>query len=906
MEPVREYSVEDILAPDEEVDVVPAILDAGHVDEGRLGSEIEIEEANSGSECDDGSSASEDDISSNSEDERDEAGTHMKAEYMREHSMKVLFEAVVAGRVDDMLAILNAGHVDVNTKGNINDKCREEDKITALAYACKLGRNDAVAFLLTRDNIQVNDRSCWYGKSALLYASENGHAEVVRILLDYGGIDINLVSKSGKSALMYASENGHGKVVRMLLDHDGVDINLVNKFGKSALMYASENGHAEAVRMLLNHGVDINVVNEYGKSALMYATLNGHAKVVLMLLDHGAYINVVDHHSDQSAFMYASENGHAEIVRMLLDHVGVDINFVHKRVSYIIHDVLTVVIIIYLHDHMEIVRLLSVRNDIMCKEDIEFSICQKKYAALATMLEYHGIDRSTNDVSMDGTPLVECCAEYLRHESALNLLFVDFPVAIQDSNLVQRQDYSYSWASFMDVTHPVDVNVRLSCLKSILKDEKFAACSQELLRELAFGKDKHGREVIQITDAATRNYLNDRLFFCGRYEIFEGPPVHVSNTAVVVMAYDHCICAQLFHEHKNTSGDLDEAGFVKCNAIMGRDSKSKGNQKREEEKWQAEFRLWDKDSNGSLSEDEFLRYCAQYCGKKLKVAMKFMKNDDEYKREIENRKGLDDSFVLSLLPSVDFTAFQKNLNTLKIHGGYPMTDYPHVMVMPAADRSLEDIFLKERPGENERRILLQQVAEGLQHLHQHEFIHGDVKKLNVIRVGNRLKLIDLDATTTFGDYVGAKFSSGSLPPELFYKLASTEEIDLHSNYWANVESTNHDLWQKVKPKGSFVVKSFRHEKNKLPYALVKAHPSLDVWAFGALMYQMYSGEELVSTDINQDVLEKEIEEAATWTQENLVKRIRSKIISNAQVCDLLEKLLVVNPKNRPSMAAVLD
>ncbi|KAF0712343.1 Aste57867_4862 [Aphanomyces stellatus] len=321
--------------------------------------------------------------------------------------------------------------------------------------------------------------------------------------------------------------------------------------------------------------------------------------------------------------------------------------------------------------------------------------------------------------------------------------------------------------------------------------------------------------------------------------------------------------------------------------------------------WQSEFLLWDKDLDGSLSEDEFLRYCAQYCGKKLKVAMKFMKNGDEYQREIDNREGLDNSFVLSLLPSVNQIVFQANLKTLKIHGGYPMTEYPHVMVMPAADRSLEDIYLKERPGDNERRILLQQVAEDLQHLHQSELVHGDVKKLNVIRVGNRLKLIDLDATTAFGDHVGGKFSSGSLPPELFYKLSSAEDVHLHFNHWANVESTNHDLWQKVKPKGSFVVKSFQHENDKLPYDLVKAHPSLDVWAFGVLMYQMYSGEELVPTDINQDVIDDKIEQAATWTQEKLTTRIHNKI-RNGLVRDLLEKLLVIDPEDRITMDGVLE
>ncbi|KAF0717651.1 hypothetical protein As57867_002168, partial [Aphanomyces stellatus] len=600
--------------------------------------------------------------------------------------------------------------------------------------------------------------------------------------------------------------------------------------------------------------------------------------------------------SGQSALMYASDDGHAEVLWMLLDHDDVDINFVNGKgmttLSYAIRN-----------DDLETVRLLSERNDIIIEKDVEYSIHHKKFAALATILESQATYISTNDVSVE----FKWFGKYLKHESAMNMLGVDLPVEVQDGNLVQRQDYSYSWASFMDVTLPVDVNVRLSCLKSILKLEKFAACSQELLRELAFARDKHGRQVNQITDAATRKYLNDRLFYCGRYEIFEGPPVHVSNTAVVVMAYDHGICTQLFQQHKNNHGNLDVNGFIKCNKVLGRvvtKSGTKKEKKLEIDMWQSEFQLWDKDSNGSLSEAEYLRYCAQHCGKKLKVAMKFMKNGDEYQLEIDNREDLDDSFVLSLLPSIGQSVFQANLNTLKIHGGYPMTEYPHVMVMPAADRSLEDIYLKERPGENERRILLQQVAEGLQHLHQNELVHGDVKKMNVVRVENRLKLIDLDAATNFKEPVGAKFSSGCLPPELFCKLNSDDEL-MFRKHWANEEEKNSGLWQKVKPKNDFVVKSFRQKQDKLPYALVTAHPSLDVWAFGALMYQMYSGEELVATDINQDVLDDKIEQAATWTQEKLKTRIHNKI-RNGLVRDLLEKLLVVDPEDRITMDGVLE
>ncbi|KAF0688198.1 hypothetical protein As57867_020103, partial [Aphanomyces stellatus] len=215
---------------------------------------------------------------------------------MREYSVEDLLEAVKAGRVDQMQVILDEGHVDVNAGGKILNDNGYEDSRTALMHACELGRNDAVAFLLSRDNIQVDFKCGHFGISTLISASMNGHAEVVRMLLDHGGVDINVVERNGISALISASMNGHAEVVRMLLDHGGVDINVVEMWDNSALIRASENGHAEVVRMLLDHGgVDINVVDRNGISALISASMNGHAEVVRVLLDHGGVdINVVE------------------------------------------------------------------------------------------------------------------------------------------------------------------------------------------------------------------------------------------------------------------------------------------------------------------------------------------------------------------------------------------------------------------------------------------------------------------------------------------------------------------------------------------------------------------------------------------------------------------------------------
>jgi serine/threonine protein kinase len=57
-------------------------------------------------------------------------------------------------------------------------------------------------------------------------------------------------------------------------------------------------------------------------------------------------------------------------------------------------------------------------------------------------------------------------------------------------------------------------------------------------------------------------------------------------------------------------------------------------------------------------------------------------------------------------------------------------------------------------------------------------MHGDIKPKNIIRIGHRVKLIDLDASAMFDvGFSGAKFSSAYAPPELIHY----EEIDIYKS-----------------------------------------------------------------------------------------------------------------------------
>jgi ankyrin repeat protein len=89
-----------------------------------------------------------------------------------------------------------------------------------------------------------------------MYSSENGHSEVVKLLLGFEGIHFNTIDKSGRTALHYASCFGHTKVVRLLLGKKGIQVDTVDFRGKTALAWAIEKNHPEVAELIERYMTD--------------------------------------------------------------------------------------------------------------------------------------------------------------------------------------------------------------------------------------------------------------------------------------------------------------------------------------------------------------------------------------------------------------------------------------------------------------------------------------------------------------------------------------------------------------------------------------------------------------------------------------------------------------------------
>jgi serine/threonine protein kinase len=113
--------------------------------------------------------------------------------------------------------------------------------------------------------------------------------------------------------------------------------------------------------------------------------------------------------------------------------------------------------------------------------------------------------------------------------------------------------------------------------------------------------------------------------------------------------------------------------------------------------------------------------------KKIPVALKFMKEKTQFDRELEGRKmKLDSRFVVEVMDHHDSVDLQEEAQRRGL--------YCLCLVMPRGDRTLLDVLKHEHLAPNPDEVhwaevaaIAKQLLEALQHLHDKELMHGDLK-----------------------------------------------------------------------------------------------------------------------------------------------------------------------------------
>jgi len=244
--------------------------------------------------------------------------------------------------------------------------------------------------------------------------------------------------------------------------------------------------------------------------------------------------------------------------------------------------------------------------------------------------------------------------------------------------------------------------------------------------KLAHVRDEQGREAIALCHAAVRAEFEKRIYFDGRYELREGPAVHKSATALVVFADDHGAMAEYERAFDEATagkqGGMDAAAFhlaARAAGVATKDSSPS-----------CKVADADTNENGKVEREEFARFCCRMLhgsagDKTRRVVLKFMSEQDQFERERDFRKNsdLEARYVVGAIRYMpdDSDDSDGKKFALAIKSETSRDDlerYKYAIVMPAADRNLQEIFVKERPDVNAIRHLMRHVGEALQHLHK--------------------------------------------------------------------------------------------------------------------------------------------------------------------------------------------
>jgi ankyrin repeat protein len=202
-------------------------------------------------------------------------------------------------------------------------------------------------------------------------ASDGGHVELARVLLEHGAV-ATAQDGDGSTPLHWASSGGHVELARVLLEHGAVATatadsapnshgsfsstalsprrrtrmgrlrcigrrpgdtsNSHGSFSSTALSprrrtrdgltplhLASSGGHVELARVLLEHGAVATAQDGDGSTPLHRASSEGHVELAQVLLEHGAVATAQD--GDGSTPLdLASSRGHLELAQVLLQH----------------------------------------------------------------------------------------------------------------------------------------------------------------------------------------------------------------------------------------------------------------------------------------------------------------------------------------------------------------------------------------------------------------------------------------------------------------------------------------------------------------------------------------------------------------------------------------------------------
>ncbi|KAL8756771.1 MAG: hypothetical protein Q9184_004385, partial [Pyrenodesmia sp. 2 TL-2023] len=364
---------------------------------------------------------------------------------------------------------------------SITANSRDGSDRTPLLWAAENGHEAVVKLLLARDDVEADSKDIYYSQTPLSWAAENGHEAVVKILLARD-VEANSKNTFGQTPLWRAAENGYEAVVKLLLARDNIETDSKDSiYAQTPLSRAAGYGHEAVVKLLLAlDNVEANTKDTRSQTPLWRAAEEGYEAIVKLLLARDDVEADSKDRYSQTPLSRAADNGHEAVVELLLARDNVDVNSKDS-------DGITPLFYALVAGHEGIVKLLLARADIEADSKDEFGRTLLSYA---TEYGYEAIvklllardDVEANSKDIDGrTPL--SWAVQGSYEAVVKLLLARDDIEANSKDMDSRTPLSWAAKSRYDAVVKLllardDIEVDSDIAKLVLARKEIKADSK--------------------------------------------------------------------------------------------------------------------------------------------------------------------------------------------------------------------------------------------------------------------------------------------------------------------------------------------------------------------------------------------------------------------------------------------
>ncbi len=466
---------------------------------------------------------------------------------------------VISGGTTALMDAAKYGHGNIVTlfinRPDVHLNVRDDfDGCTALMFAVDIGHIGIVKMLLSKSTINVSVLNN-FGKSALRMAIENDRTEIAKSLLEQADLSmreaalvtaaecgnkefvtillspLQASTQAKEKALRIACQRSEKEIVQLLLQIPGINVNAQDEHGMTALILAANfnaeaervyrdcesrvNASQEIIKILLDKAeVAINVQDHQGFSALMCAVKNHNSAFVQMLLAKPEIeINAQDQGGFTALMLPFLENmivdgkkhatelgGHREIIRMLLNYPNININAQNRErwtALMLAAGARTHIYAVSWQEQTEIVRLLLAKSGInleaqnlkgetaliIAADHRNFHIAQMLIRAGANIEYAHRFAANTRNKNILET-LREAAADIRAARVLPSLAHVAQPTPIVEENptVHEFENYLKSLLDRRDFLERIEPNMMIAPLLLAAKYGNLAAVKSLLER----------------------------------------------------------------------------------------------------------------------------------------------------------------------------------------------------------------------------------------------------------------------------------------------------------------------------------------------------------------------------------------------------------------------------------------